>query len=45
MVRGGGCRSRHTAGGKEFHNSRVFKNSIAFHLHNSLFTDLSRSFS
>ena len=40
------CRSRFTAGGggEQFHNSRVLKNSFTFHLHNSLFTDLSRYF-
>ena len=31
-------------GGEQFHNSRVLKNSFTFHLHNSLFTDLSRYF-
>ena len=31
-------------GGGQFHNSRVLKNSFTFHLHNSLFTDLSRYF-
>ena len=34
----------HSGGGEQFQNSRVLKNSFTFHLHNSLFTDLSRYF-